>query len=80
VNPAPQEVTMAREAMGPLTLDVEPCPEDATRYRWTVREAEQVVRGALYSLPDAESALRQGRAAMAEAADLCRDTQGRAAG
>ncbi|KQQ44440.1 hypothetical protein ASF58_21135 [Methylobacterium sp. Leaf125] len=69
---------MAREAMGPLTLDVEPCPEDATRYRWTVREADQAVRSAPYSLPDAEAALRQGRAAMAEAADLCRDTEIRA--
>jgi len=69
---------MAREAMGPLTLDVEPCPEDATRYRWIVREADQAVRSAPYSLPDAEAALRQGRAAMAEAADLCRDTEIRA--
>ncbi|KQO70681.1 MULTISPECIES: hypothetical protein [unclassified Methylobacterium] len=71
---------MAREAMGPLTLEVESCPEDATRYRWTVREADQVVRSALYSLPDAEAALRQGREAMAEAAALCRDTRGRAPG
>ncbi|MGU3361799.1 hypothetical protein ACLBWX_15825 [Methylobacterium sp. M6A4_1b] len=66
---------MPREAMGPLTLDVECCPEDATRYRWTVREADQAVRSAPYSLPDAEAALRQGRAAMAEAVALCRDTE-----
>jgi hypothetical protein len=69
---------MAREAMGPLTLDVESCPEDATRYRWTVRAAAHVVRSAPYSLPDAEAALHQGRAAMAEAAALSRDTEIRA--
>ncbi|MCJ2033229.1 hypothetical protein [Methylobacterium sp. J-068] len=66
---------MATEAIGSLTLQVEPCPEDFTRYRWVVREGGHTVRVALYALPDAGSAEAQGRAALAEVAAIRRDTR-----
>lgn len=66
---------MMIEALGSLTLHVEPCPEDETRYRWSVREREHIVRMALYSLPDAVAAQVQGYQAMVEANAICRDTQ-----
>lgn len=78
-DPTPAQTTPpAEETGGPLTLQltlqVEPCPEDAGRYRWTLRAGLHPVRTAPYALPDAEAAWVQGRAALAEAAALQRDT------
>lgn len=74
-DPTPaQNTSPAEETGGLLTLQVEPCPEDAGRYRWTLRAGLHPVRTAPYALPDAEAAWVQGRAALAEAAALQRDT------
>ncbi|MCJ2043058.1 hypothetical protein MKK58_00615 [Methylobacterium sp. J-078] len=64
---------MDTRTTGPLTLHVEPCAEDSTRYRWAIRDRDHILRVAAYALPDAAAARAQGHAALAEAAALRRD-------
>ncbi|GJD74676.1 hypothetical protein [Methylobacterium goesingense] len=64
---------METRTTGPLTLQVEPCAEDPTRYRWVIRDRDHILRVAAYALPDAVSARAQGDGALAEVAALRRD-------
>ena len=66
---------MADEASVALHLQVEPCEEDPTRYRWSIRECGHILRQCPYSLPDEQAALTQGQAALREARALWRDTR-----
>ena len=66
---------MDAEASVPLILQVEPCQEDPTRYRWAIYDHEHIVRQCPYSLPDEQAALTQGQAALREARALWRDTR-----
>ena len=65
---------MADEAPVALHLQVEPCEEDPTRYRWSVRDREQILRPCLYSLPDEQAAFIEGPTALQETAAIRRDT------
>lgn len=66
---------MAAEALTALSLQVEPCPEDPSRYRWVIRDQGCILRQSLYSLPDEQTALSRGEAALQEMAALWRDAQ-----
>ena len=64
---------MDAEASVPLILQVEPCQEDPTRYRWAIYD--HIVRQCPYSLPNEQAALTQGQAALQEARAIWRDTR-----
>ncbi|MGH1571103.1 hypothetical protein ACRAWG_10920 [Methylobacterium sp. P31] len=66
---------MAAEALAALSLKVEPCPEDPSRYRWVIRDQDCILRQCLYSLPDEQTALSRGEAVLQEMAALWRDAQ-----
>lgn len=64
---------MAADASVVLTLRVEPCPEDPSRYRWVICDQDCILRQCIYSLPDEPTALRQGEAALREVTAMWRD-------
>jgi hypothetical protein len=64
---------MAIEALAALSLQVEPCPEDPSRYRWVIRDQDRILRQCLYSLPDEQTAFSQGEAALQEVDAMWRD-------
>lgn len=66
---------MAAEARVALSLQVEPCPEDRSRYRWIIRDQDGILRQCLYSLPNEQTALSRGEAVLKEMAALWRDAQ-----
>ncbi|MFB0488665.1 hypothetical protein ABIE45_001251 [Methylobacterium sp. OAE515] len=66
---------MEAKALAVLSLQVEICPEDSSRYRWVIRDQDCILRQCLYSLSDEQTALRQGEAALQEMAALWRDAQ-----
>lgn len=66
---------MTAEAPAVLSLQVEICPEDPSRYRWVIRDQDCILRQCLYTLPDQQTALRQGEAALQDMLALWRDAQ-----
>ena len=64
---------MAIEALAVPSLQVEPCAEDPSRYRWVIRDHNCLLRQCLYSLPDEQTAFSQGEAALQEMAAIWRD-------
>ncbi|MER2269122.1 hypothetical protein [Methylobacterium oxalidis] len=66
---------MAADNAAPLVLQVEPCENDPSRYRWVIRDRDQVVRQSCYSLASEEEARTEGQAALQEAAALLRDSR-----
>ena len=63
------------EALAAPSLQVEPCPEDPSRYRWVIRDQDGILRQCLYSLPDEQSAHSRGEAVLQEMTALWRDAQ-----
>lgn len=57
-----------------LTLCIEPCAKDPSRFNWTVRHDRHILLCSLYSLPNQETAQRAGRAALQDAATLWQDS------
>ncbi|WP_336489487.1 hypothetical protein [Methylobacterium nigriterrae] len=65
---------MTAEQSAPLTLQVEPCTKDPSRYRWLIRDHAHVVRQSCYSLATEHEARTQGWAAFQDAAAIWRDS------
>ncbi|GEP11507.1 hypothetical protein [Methylobacterium gnaphalii] len=65
---------MAAEFAAPLVLQVEPCKDDPSRFRWIIRDRDHVFRQSCYSLASEEEARTEGSAALREAAALLRDS------
>lgn len=65
---------MLAERTDCLTLHIEPCANDRSRFTWSVRDGRHRVRQSLYSSPDPEAALRAGHVALREATDLWHDS------
>jgi hypothetical protein len=61
---------MLAEQIDGLSVRVEPCAKDPSRFNWFVQHGQHVVRHSLDSLPSMGAALQAGRAALQEAADL----------
>ncbi|WP_162560767.1 hypothetical protein [Methylobacterium durans] len=65
---------MTAERSAPLSLQVEPCTKDPSRYRWIIWDRDHVVRQSCYSLASEQEALTQGWAAFQDAAAIWRDS------
>ncbi|WP_132257005.1 hypothetical protein [Methylobacterium segetis] len=65
---------MAADSAALLVLQVEPCENDPSRYRWLIRDRDHVVRRSCYSLASEEEARTEGEAALQEAAAMLRDS------
>lgn len=68
---------MIVERLHDMTLAIEVCTDDPSRYEWSVRRHGRIVRRAPWSAPDQSLALKQGRVALQEADALWQDSHQR---